>query len=50
MDADMDFHDAARRIRQTSYPQEETFAAVNVLAPPAEEATLAVFAPRASGG
>jgi putative phosphoesterase len=44
-----DFHDAARRIRQTRYPQAETFAAVNVLAPPAEEAMLAVFAPRASG-
>lgn len=39
-----DLGDAAKRIRATSYPQAETFAEKNVLAPPTEEHMLAAYA------
>ncbi len=39
-----DLAKAAERIRETSYPQAQDFAAHNVLQPPAEEATLEAFA------
>lgn len=39
-----DFEEAAGRIRATSYPQAEDFAAHNVLQPPAEETMLQAFA------
>jgi hypothetical protein len=35
---------AAERIRDTQYPDAETFAARNVLQPPSEAATLTAFA------
>ncbi len=38
-----DLTKAAKRIRDTSYPQAEDFAANNVLQPPSEEAALEVF-------
>ena len=38
-----DFNAAAARIRATSYPQAEEFAATNVLQPPSAEAMLAMF-------
>lgn len=38
-----DLEDAARRIRATSYPMAEAFAASNVLRPPSEAQMLAVF-------
>jgi len=34
---------AAERIRNTTYPQAQDFAARNVLQPPSEEETLAAF-------
>jgi putative phosphoesterase len=40
-----DLAGAARRIRETQYPQAEDFAARNVLQPPSEAETLAAFAP-----
>jgi len=39
-----DLSSAAQRIRGTSYPQADEFAAQNVLQPPSEENTLALFA------
>jgi putative phosphoesterase len=39
-----DLDDAAARIRATSYPQAEEFAARNVLQPPSEDTILAMFA------
>ena len=39
-----DLEHAAQRIRQTSYPQAEQFAAHNVLRPPSEEQMLELFA------
>jgi putative phosphoesterase len=41
---DYDLEAAARRIRATTYPQAEDFAARNVLQPPPEEQILAAFA------
>ena len=38
-----DLEDAARRIRETTYPQADDFAAKNVLSPPSEEDTLPAF-------
>ena len=38
-----DLEDAARRIRETAYPQAGDFAAKNVLSPPTEEDTLQSF-------
>jgi len=38
-----DLTKAAERIRHTSYPQAENFAAGNVLQPPSETEMLAVF-------
>jgi predicted phosphodiesterase len=39
-----DVHAAAGRVRATSYPQAEQFAATSILQPPSEEATLKLFA------
>jgi diadenosine tetraphosphatase ApaH/serine/threonine PP2A family protein phosphatase len=39
-----DFAEAARRIRDTTYPQAEEFAARHILRPPSEDEMLAVFA------
>ena len=39
-----DFARAAERIRNTTYPQAQEFAARSILQPPSEEATLEVFA------
>ena len=39
-----DLEQAAQRIRQTSYPQAEQFAATSVLQPPSEEQMLELFA------
>jgi predicted phosphodiesterase len=41
---DYDLAEAANRIRHTSYPQAEDFAANNVLHPPTEEKMLNLFA------
>jgi diadenosine tetraphosphatase ApaH/serine/threonine PP2A family protein phosphatase len=38
-----DLEDAARRIRQTAYPQAQDFAKNNVLCPPTEQEVLAAF-------
>src|SRR5881394_3152198 len=43
-----DLEKAAERIRATSYPQAQDFAAHNVLEPPSEEEALRVFTPTAS--
>jgi len=41
---DYDLEDAARRVRGTTYPQAEEFAARNILRPPAEQEMLDLFA------
>ena len=38
-----DLENAATRIRATSYPQAESFAATNVIKPPSEESILEMF-------